>query len=180
MPQQALIEFQAFKDNNNRFIIKEFALVSEQCQIHIIFKPPYSKDVLASLRQRTVRWLERYYHHIKWEDGCVVYNERLIRKLCEPFSVIFTKGSEKANFLKQFHPNVQEHYLPYEFTCNHACLLHQNPSRRSRCALAMAYSYYTGLFPVTLVSDERHLRSLNPNGDSFVHNSICRSGRRFK
>ncbi|KAG8324406.1 hypothetical protein J6590_092986 [Homalodisca vitripennis] len=44
---------------------------------------------------RTVRWLERHFHNIKWEEGGIEYDEELIRALCKPFATVYTKGLEK-------------------------------------------------------------------------------------
>ncbi|KAG8264476.1 hypothetical protein J6590_011770, partial [Homalodisca vitripennis] len=54
----------------------------------------------------TVRWLERHFHNIKWEEGGIEYDEELIRALCKPFATVYTKGLEKVNFLSSFHNNV--------------------------------------------------------------------------
>lgn len=103
----AVVEFQAFQDNDNRFIIKELAVVGGSLNCQIIFKPPYGVASLNDKMRRTARWLTRH-HGIRWDDGSIPYNESLITALCIPFKVIYTKGREKAEFLRGFHPNVRE------------------------------------------------------------------------
>ena len=92
--EAAVIEFHGFKDNNNRYILKEFALVNGSFQCHVLFASPYSITELNDKMQRTARWLTRNLHGIDWDDGSVPYNENLIRTLCKPFSTVHTKGLE--------------------------------------------------------------------------------------
>lgn len=143
-----VVEFQGFKDNDNRFIVKELAAVSNFMQIQIVFDAPYSKTRLNSKPLRTARWLTRHYHHIKWDEGGVPYDEDLIYFICKPFSTIYTKGSEKVTFLKQFHSNVVDINVNKsennEFKVN--CILPQhNRSFCSNCALMNALQYYSKL-----------------------------------
>ncbi|KAG8241146.1 hypothetical protein J6590_093346 [Homalodisca vitripennis] len=93
-------------NNDNRFIVKEFVIISHLFRAHIVFKPPYDKAELNSKMARTVRWLERHFHNLKWEEGGIEYDEELIRALCKPFATVYTKGLEKVNFLSSFHNNV--------------------------------------------------------------------------
>ena len=104
----AVVEFHGFKSNSNRFIVKELAIVGKSFQLQIVFKPPYSKDRLSEKMQKTAQWLTLYFHYITWEEGDVRFSKNLIRSLCKPFGVLYTKGREKAEFLRQFHSNVLE------------------------------------------------------------------------
>lgn len=143
----AVVEFQGFTDNNNRFIVKELAIVSEHFQTQIVFKPPYCKCALDDKQQRSARWLIRHLHGIKWEEGSIEYNENLIRTLCKPFTKIYTKGLEKVNFLKEFHPNVIE--LPKDCskdTCSNVCILPIHVSCNFKCAFRAAHQEYKRLY----------------------------------
>lgn len=94
--------------------------------------------------RRTAGWLTRHHHRIRWEDGEIPYDENLIRTLCSPFQVIYTKGLEKVMFLKRFHSNVHE-YVGGEGggETNHVhCILSQHKGDFSRCALHSAYKRY--------------------------------------
>ena len=139
----AVVEFQAFKDNNNKFILKELAIVGKSYRTQIIFKPPYSINELNDKMQRTARWLSRHYHHIKWNDGDVEYDERILIYLCKPFKAIYTKGLEKAIFLRQFHSNVIEldQTLHINTDIKLDCLLNQHNVNNENCALKSAYYY---------------------------------------
>src|SRR5436190_23136854 len=105
---EAVVEFHGFKDNNNRFIVKELAIVSKCFQFQTIFMSPYTKDVLTSKMVRTALWLTRNFHHIDWDEGDVPYDKTLIRALLCTFNVVYTKGLEKAEFLRSFHGNFKE------------------------------------------------------------------------
>lgn len=105
----AVVEFQAFKDNNNGFIVKELAVVSDSFCCQLIFRPPYDIYTLNEKMRRTARWLTRHHHRIRWDDGKIPYDEGIIRNLCSPFNLIYSKGLEKVTFLKRFHSNVQEY-----------------------------------------------------------------------
>lgn len=143
----AVVEFHAFTDNKNQFIIKELAIVGDSFQTQIVFRSPYCKCVLNQKQQRTARWLSRHFHGIKWEEGSIDYNEDIIRTLCKPFNKIYSKGLEKVRFLNEFHDNVFE--LPEEGTSStvvvHNCLLPQHKSDKFKCALRSAQKEYSSI-----------------------------------
>lgn len=91
-PSTAVVEFHGFKDNSYRFIIKEFVIVNRSFKSHLVFDPPYSLNTFNFKMQRTVRWLSRRHHLIQWEERGLLYDENIIRTLCKPFPVLFTKG----------------------------------------------------------------------------------------
>ncbi len=149
---KAVVEFQAFSDNNNRYIVKELAIVSDGFVAQIIFDSPYDISCLNQKMQRSARWLSRHYHKIRWTEGSVPYNENLIRIMCQPFTTIYTKGAEKAQFLRQFHPDVCE--IKKQCQCvKHdlymgvksqtvKCILKSHATSDAMCAVQAAYKYY--------------------------------------
>ena len=143
---EAVVEFHGFKDNNNKFILKEFCIVGRSYRTQIVFRPPYSFNFLNSKMKRTARWLTRHFHHIKWDDGEIEYSEELIRSLCKPFEVIHTKGLEKAQFLREFHHNVKEINIENSSDSKEFidCIIHKNIEN---CALMSAKYYARKLFP---------------------------------
>lgn len=142
---EAVVELQGFKDNYNRFIVKELAVVSDGLRCQVIFKPPYDLRQLNDKMYRTAQWLTRHYHRIKWEEGNVEYDENLIRNLCNPFNVVYTKGTEKAKFLREFHPNVKEITMSKTKSCKVNCLLLQHRDTCDNCALRAACSHYKSI-----------------------------------
>lgn len=144
---EAVVEFQSFKDNNNRFIIKELAIVGEFYRTQIVFSPPYGQDRLNDKMQRTARWLSRHFHNIKWDAPGVPYNEKILKNLLKPFEVIHTKGLEKAEFLREFHPNVlvieECLHVNSSFEVDY-CIIHSEKNKN--CALRSAEFYAWELF----------------------------------
>lgn len=149
---KAVVEFQVFTDNNNRFIVKEFAIFSDNFTTQIVFDAPYDFSCLDHKMQRSARWLSGHHHKIKWSQGGVPYNEGIIKTMCKPFSIIYTKGMEKVNFLKQFHSDVREvkrhcqcvkHDLFMGVKSHRVkCVLRCHTSSDAMCAVQAAYKYY--------------------------------------
>lgn len=141
----AVVEFHGFKDNSNRFVVKELAVVSRYFQTQLIFDAPYSEKFLSAKMLRTARWVSRHLHFLKWDAPGVPYDEELIRALCSPFTVIYTKGSEKVKFLREFHPNVQDIQESYARPSGMQvpCILPQHNGYYSgKCALLSAQHFY--------------------------------------
>ena len=69
---------------------------------------PYERERLSLKVQRSNDWLQHYYHRLCWDDGNVPYKDMVptIVQICSGFPVLYTKGLEKTNFLKQYHHNV--------------------------------------------------------------------------
>jgi len=142
---EAVVEFQGFKDNNNKFIVKELAVVSKCFQSQIIFTSPYNQSLLNSKMIRTNRWLTRHYHHIHWDDDGVPFRADLISALLKPFSIVYTKGLEKKEFLKEFHDNAVEITSSCTDNCIYdvKCLL----GLHNNCALKNAVHFFNCSLP---------------------------------
>lgn len=140
----AVVEFHSFKDNENRFIVKELAVVSDSYCCQLVFKPPYAKDELNAKMRRTANWLERFFHKISWSDGGITYKEQTIIDIVKPFDTIYTKGVEKVKFLGRFHNNVKDITFDPVKVSNFTCILWQHRDT-TRCALRSAKCYYAGL-----------------------------------
>ncbi len=52
--QGAVVDFHGFKDNQNRFVLKEFAIVGKYFQTQLVFEAPYSEFFL---NRKTLRSL---------------------------------------------------------------------------------------------------------------------------
>lgn len=144
---EAVVEFHGFKDNHNRFIVKELAVVSKYIKSQIVFQAPFSKSLLNSKMTRTANWLSNSFHSIDWNDGDIPYDESLICSLCKPFDIIYTKGLEKVTFLQQFHSNVKEITInSTRECCSNCCVLPQHRNNSNvKCALASATCFYKSL-----------------------------------
>lgn len=108
----AVVDFEAFKDVNNDFIIKELAVVDVVHGLSrvVLFKPPYAKTKLDRKCTRVADWLEENRHGMAWTGGYVDYAFLVptITDVCAPYSTVFTKGVEKVRFLSVYHPNVKD------------------------------------------------------------------------
>lgn len=143
---EAVVEFHGFKDNHNRFVIKELAVVGPKFQSQVIFSAPYGQSVLNEKARKSARWLEQHFHMIKWSEGGIAYDERLVRNLLKPFSIVYTKGLEKSVFLKEFHCNVVE--ITENLECKDCfvhCILPKHKDDAAKCALRSAVGYYEAL-----------------------------------
>lgn len=137
----AIVEFHGFKDNQNRFVIKEFAIVSKYFHTHLIFDAPFNESCLNNKMLRTARWLTRHFHFIKWGAQGIPYDEKLIRALCSPFTTLYTKGSEKVKFLNEFHSNVIDIIERNTPDVKVTCILPQH-NNGGKCALRNATAFY--------------------------------------
>lgn len=105
-------DIQGFKNlSTNMFILKEFALVSNDIVMHYTIKPPYSMNKIKSSKMLyNIKWLIKYYHGLKWNDGDVSMND-LRGIIYEAFVnnhspiCIFVKGIEKENWMNNFLKN---------------------------------------------------------------------------
>lgn len=147
---EAVVEFQAFKDNQNRFVLKELAVVSKFFTAHLVFNAPYSESYLNAKMYKSAKWLKNNFHCLAWGDEGIPYDEEWIRDLCGQFSVLHTKGEEKVTFLKQFHKNVQsiDESCSYSLGSTVTCILPQHNSGSGKCAMRSARAFYEFKFGV--------------------------------
>lgn len=99
----AIVDIQGFKLQNNEFVFKELAILTEEYQLqHYIFKPPFSYKDLTTTEKRQVKWLQHNFHGFKWDDGYIPYQK--LYATVEPLlrnKIIFVKGSEKMRWIEQ-------------------------------------------------------------------------------
>lgn len=96
----AFIDLQGFKDNFNRFIVKEFVVLTKNLKFHDIIKSP--KNVtLDEEHQQQAKWLIEEYHGIYWESGYIHFTE--LRNTIQPIlhnKIIYVKGHEKIKWIQ--------------------------------------------------------------------------------
>lgn len=98
-----IVDIQGFKDANNNFIIKELALATLYNSItqSYLIKPPYSFNYLTEEEKEQTRWLEKN-RGIYWSEGYIDHRE--FKRLIVPYlidKIIFVKGREKVNWIKE-------------------------------------------------------------------------------
>lgn len=101
----AFVDVQGFKDNFNRFILKEFVFITRNITFHdFVFAP---KIWLDESHQKQANWLTENYHGLNWNDGFSSFSEfyKTIKPLLAQ-KVIYLKGEEKVKWFNYtFGPN---------------------------------------------------------------------------
>lgn len=104
-----ILDFQAFKDNNNDFIIKKCAVVAIDGSFveHWIVAPPYEFYMLKKDKRREAVWVKQNYHGLSWGDGGISYGafQDELKQVCSDVRRVFVKGKEKTEFLKTLLKN---------------------------------------------------------------------------
>lgn len=96
----AFIDFQGFKDNSNRFIVKEFALITKNIIFHDTIKSP-PNITLDESHERQAKWLTENYHGLEWTCGQISFTK--LRNTIQPIlqnKTVFLKGFEKVEWLQ--------------------------------------------------------------------------------
>ena len=146
-PTECIIEFQAFRGNDNSFIIKELAILDLQTYLiyPFMFKPPFLFKELNSKSKRTNKWLTKNFHHISWDDGFTDLRDldSIMYHFGSKFTRIHTKGSEKRNWI-QLYTTAEVNDVTIdktiEYNVNNVCLLAKNKRHKyCQCALKNAY-----------------------------------------
>lgn len=95
------VDFQAFNIPTHKFAIKELSILPLEGQpITYLFKPPYDWNFLPAKYKAVNLWLEKNYHHLKWDTGVFEYadlEDVLLLHLSDA-KAIYVKGLEKKNF----------------------------------------------------------------------------------
>lgn len=98
-----VIDFQCFRWNKCSLIPKELATCNnDNKKSHFIFKPPFSFSAITEEDRSVARYISSYHHGIRWHDGftsCSVFDE-IIKRLCVNVDVIYVKGRQKKDYLK--------------------------------------------------------------------------------
>lgn len=94
-----IVEFQGFKDKNNKFIVLELAIVSKVFRAVYRFQaPPFEVD---DRTRQSNEYLEIYHHGHGGKEGLpYVKMEKILNFHISMYDVVLTKGSEKAEFLR--------------------------------------------------------------------------------
>lgn len=100
-----IVDVQGFKDKNNTFIIKEFAVADKELTQMFLIKPPYPFSSLTLEEKKQVLWLEKN-KGIRWSEGYIDYREfrREVVKYLFNKNII-TKGLEKVKWIKELCMN---------------------------------------------------------------------------
>lgn len=159
----AFIDFQGFKDNSNRFIVKEFAVKTKNLKFHDIIKSPKADSVaiLDKEHQKQAKWLTENYHGLEWNSGYISLSElRNIIVTILSKKVVYVKGEEKVKWLENILKtqrknickiinvetigctiNINKNTSCQQYTKFHACNKHtglkENKTKNLKCHCAM-------------------------------------------
>lgn len=96
----AIMDVQGFKTEDNIFIVKEVAILSNN-QYHVfLIKAPFQFSYLTETEKRQVRWIERN-RKIYWNSGDILYENltTLVAGYLEG-KIVFCKGLEKVSWIR--------------------------------------------------------------------------------
>ena len=145
---KCVVEFQAFKNNSGRFIVKELVIYDITTHVvnYFVFKPPFRICKLNHKAFKTNNWVTSNYHYISWDEGFIEYKElsNILRHYCRQYQEIYTSGYEKSKFIGKYTKgpifNVE---LPHAFLPNNydgLCIGIRCPQHKlNHCALSRAY-----------------------------------------
>ncbi|CAH1160039.1 unnamed protein product [Phaedon cochleariae] len=99
-----VLDVQGFKLEKNKFIVKELAAFDGSKICHYIFKAPFPLDQLSPDLQRQAHWLTENHHCLPWDMGFTPLHlfGKIIMDLTNSSDIIYVKGFEKANYIRQF------------------------------------------------------------------------------
>lgn len=97
----AIVDVQGFKNEDNKFIVKELAILCKNHIMVLLIKPPYPYYNLTRKERSQVSWIEKN-RGLLWNEGFVpyYYYKFLILDFLKNRQ-IYTKGVEKVSWLKE-------------------------------------------------------------------------------
>jgi hypothetical protein len=142
-----VVEFQAFRGNDDRFIIKELVILDLLTSIvyQFTFKPPFPFNCLTTKAKITNKWLTKYFHHIEWYEGFISYSNvhSVMFHFCKQFTHIYTRGLEKKKWIQRYTDrNVFDINLDisFEYNMKSFCIGAKDSKHgQTNCALYNAY-----------------------------------------
>lgn len=96
----AIVDVQGFKTEDNIFIAKEVAILSDNQYHTFLIKAPFQFSDLTETEKRQVRWIERN-RKIYWNSGNIPYkNLRMLVAGYLTGKTVFCKGLEKVSWIR--------------------------------------------------------------------------------
>lgn len=139
-----IIDVQGFKTTDKTFTPKELAAYDGNQICHYVFKPPFHFNSLPDHLKSQATWLQKNHHCIPWDQGFTqVYNfDKIIKSLTDNVDVVYVKGHEKAEFLKNIisKPIQEFDEQPALTKANAHCFYHSE--NNCVCALSNVFMLY--------------------------------------
>lgn len=154
-----IIEFQAFRRNNNNYIVKELVILDLLTFMvyPFLFKPPCSFNKLNAKTRKTNKWLTQNFHHIDWNDGYTNLRDlqNIMYHFCSKFTRLYTRGLEKRNWIQQYSTTpVFDVKIDktFKYEMNDVCILTKSEKHSHyQCAMVNAYRLASFLQPTALL-----------------------------
>lgn len=100
MKSIAIVDVQGFKIDDNKFILKEIAIVcKDNIQVFLV-QPPFPYSQLTPKECKLVSWIERN-RKLYWNEGFITYDQVLLfiaNYLLD--KTIYCKGTEKVTWIR--------------------------------------------------------------------------------
>ena len=140
-----VIDFESFCHKSLQIIPKEISVRGANYQDTIILQLPVKYSLLAEENTKTYAWLTENLHGFVWEAGCCdhtfIFNFFNAPKLRFPNSTVFTKGTEKCTFLRNFYFSVVDldtlgcpEASQFSYSSSRVCTNHQKSYKLNHCA----------------------------------------------
>ena len=148
-----VIDFEGFRHKSQQFIPKEISVRGANYQDTIILQPPVKFSLLADENKKTYAWLTDNLHGIVWEAGnydhTFIFNFFNALKLRFPNSTVFSKGTEKCIFLRNFFFSVVDldtlgcpKASQFSYCSTKVCPNHQKSYKLNHCAREKVALFY--------------------------------------
>lgn len=134
------MDIQGFKGDQNKFIVKELAIISTDGQMYELqlFQPPCQFDQLSEHVQKQVHYLEKHFHGLYWNSGYQPYSElKTILMRLNLSGVVYVKGREKQIIVSELLSNFKVNVVNIEeLGCPSLTILkkHLQPMSTKPCA----------------------------------------------
>lgn len=100
-----IIDLQFFKDNKDRVVPKEVAIVAlyKDFSAHWIIAPSCNTRSLKKYILRQNNWLTLNHHGLDWYEGDVTLKNfyKSLQDICKQAGKIYVRGAEKAKLLNK-------------------------------------------------------------------------------
>lgn len=133
-----LVDVQGFKTEVNRFIFKEIAYTSPECDVltSYLLRPPFPWSELSARYKSQNLWLIRNFHGLLWNSGVVDYDflQQDIENAFNKTSTIYVKGLEKLTWMVTTFPNIRSIVDLDNLGCPSLVKLHENHQGTTCCS----------------------------------------------
>jgi len=107
-----VVDVEGFRQRQQNFIVKELSVRGPNFSDTLFFKPPFAYTENTLSQKRNINWLVKFFHGLSWESGdydySFLYTYFTSLKLRFPRAVVYAKGSEKCEFLRNYFVEVRD------------------------------------------------------------------------